>query len=145
MARVSTYLNFAGNTEQAFQFYKAVFGTEFNGPIMRFRDAPHDSSQPPMPEELQNMVMHIELPILAGHVLMGTDCPDSMGMPVIAGNNMHITLEPDSRADTERLFHALSAGGQIEMPLQDMFWGDYFGNFTDQFGVHWMLNCSSKS
>ena len=87
--------------------------------------------------------MHIELPILGGHVLMGTDAPKSMGFTITLGNNVH--LEPDSRAEADRLFNGLSAGGKVEMPLQDMFWGAYFGSFTDQFGIRLMVNCMSKT
>jgi PhnB protein len=88
--------------------------------------------------------MHIALPITGGHQLMGTDAPESMGFTLNQGNNVYISVEPDSRAETERLFTELSAGGTVEMPLQDMFWGAYFASFTDKFGVHWMLNCPAK-
>lgn len=141
MARVSTYLNFPGNTEEAFYFYKSVFGGEFIGPVMRFRDVPPQPDQPPMAESDLNLIMHIELAILGGHVLMATDAPASMGFMVDFGNNMSINLEPDSRAETERLFHRLAENGEIEMPLADMFWGAYFACLRDQFGVRWMFNC----
>ncbi len=98
-----------------------------------------------MAEDDRNLVMHVELPILAGHVLMGTDAPESMGFTVTPGNNMYINLEPDTRAETDRLFNALAAGGKIEMPLQEMFWGGYFGSLDDRFGVRWMFNCMSKT
>lgn len=145
MARTSTYLNFSGNTEQAFAFYRTVFGGEFNGPVHRFRDAPAAPGQPPMPADTANMVLHIELNLLGGHVMMGTDAPQSMGFKVVQGNNVHINLEPDTRAEAERLFNALAAGGTVEMPLQDMFWGAYFGSLTDKFGIHWMVNCVEKA
>src|SRR4051812_39338730 len=122
MARVSTYLNFPRTTEEAFRFYKSVFGTEYLGPIARFKDIPPHPGQPSLPEADLNLVMHMELPILAGHVLMGTDAPESMGLTVTPGNNVHINLEPDTRAETDRLFKGLSEGGKVEMPLQDMFW-----------------------
>lgn len=144
MARVSTYLNFNGNTEQAFEFYRSVFGGEFAGGIHRFKDIPATPGQPPMPADTANMVMHVELTLLGSHVLMGTDAPESMGFAVNAGNNVHINLEPDTRAEADRLFAALAAGGKIDTPMQDMFWGAYFGSLTDQFGVHWMVNCASK-
>ena len=145
MARVSTYLNFAGNTEQAFQFYRTVFGGNFNGPLHRFADVPAASGQPPMSEADKKMVMHIELALPGGHMLMGTDAPASMGFTVVHGNSVHINLEPDTRAETDHLFTALAAGAKIDMPLQDMFWGAYFGSLTDQFGIHWMVNCMSKA
>ncbi len=145
MARVSTYLNFARSTEQAFEFYKSVFGTEFSGGINRFKDIPPQPGQPPLTDADKDLVMHVELPILGGHVLMGTDAPESMGFSVREGNNVFINLEPDTRAETERLFKALSEGGKVEMPLAEMFWGGYFASFSDRFGTRWMLNCTSKT
>lgn len=145
MAKVSTYLNFPRNTEEAFMFYKSVFGTEFIGDISRMGSVPPQEGQPPINEEDKNLVMHVALPILGGHVLMGTDAPESMGFTVNMGNNIYINLEPDTRAEADALFKSLSEGGEVEMSLQEMFWGDYFGSFTDKFGVHWMINCSSKS
>lgn len=144
MASVSTYLNFNGNTEEAFNFYKSVFGTEFQGQgIMRMGDVPPQEGQPPLSEKDKNMVMHVMLPILGGHQLMGTDACESMGFNLTFGNNIHINLEPDTRAETDRLFNALSEGGKVEVPLQEMFWGDYFGSLTDKFGVKWMFNCGN--
>ncbi len=90
------------------------------------------------------MVLHVELPLLGNHVLMATDSPQEMGLTVIPGNNMHINLEPESREEAERIFNALSAGGEIEMPLQDTFWGAYYGSFTDKFGINWMVNYQVK-
>jgi PhnB protein len=145
MARVTTYLNFAGNTEEAFLFYKSVFKTDFAGPIMRFGDGPPCEGQPPMAAEQARMVMHVALPTLAGHVLMGTDAPESMGFTVTMGNNSYICLDPDTRAEADTLFRALSDGGKVEMGMQEMFWGDYFGSLVDKFGVQWMINCTSKS
>lgn len=146
MARVNTYLNFPRNTEEAFNFYKSVFGGEFSGGgIGRLGDVPHQEGMPSIQEEDKNLIMHIELPIMGGHVLMGTDAPESMGFNVIVGNNVHISLEPDTRAETKKLFAALSAGGKITMELQDMFWGAYYGSCTDKFGVQWMFNCTEKS
>lgn len=145
MARVSTYLNFGRSTEEAFTFYKSVFGTEFGGPgIMRMGGAPSAPGMPEISDADKNLVMHIELPILGGHVLMGTDAPESMGFTVNFGNNVHINLEPDTKAETKKLFDALSAGGKVTMELADMFWGAYFGSCTDKYGVQWMFNCNAK-
>ena len=145
MASVSTYLNFGRETEAAFNFYKSVFGGEFAGPgIMRMGDVPPQEGMPPLPEADKNLVMHVELKILAGHSLMGSDAPESHGFKVVKGNNVHINLQPDTRKETERLFKALSEGGKVTMELQDMFWGDYFGSCTDKFGVNWMFNCAEK-
>ena len=145
MARVSTYLNFPRNTEEAFNFYKSVFGGNFGGMgIARFGDIPAQEGMPPLPENDKKLIVHIELPITGGHILMGTDAPESMGFHVNVGNNVHINLEPDTRAETKRLFDALSAGGKITMALQDMFWGAYYGSVTDKYGVQWMVNCTEK-
>jgi len=143
MARVSIYLNFPRQTEEAFRFYREVFGGDFSGPIHRFSDGP--AGGPSLAEADRDLVLHIELPILGGScVLMGTDAPESMGFTVAQGNNVHINLEPDTRAEAERLYAALSAGGTVEMPLQDMFWGAYFASFSDRHGVRWMINCTGQ-
>lgn len=145
MARVNTYLNFPRKTEEAFKFYKSVFGGEFSGGgIARFGDIPPSEGMPKIAEEDKNLIMHIELPITGGHLLMGTDAPESMGFNVTFGNNIHINIEPDTRAETKRLFDALSAGGKITMELQEMFWGAYYGSCTDKYGVQWMFNCAQK-
>ncbi len=144
MAQVSTYLNFPRSTEAAFNFYKSVFKTEFATPIGRFKDIPAQPGQPPLSETDKNLVMHVALPILGGHVLMGTDAPESLGFTVKQGNNMYINLETDTRTETDHLFNTLAANGKVEMPLQEMFWGGYFGSLVDQFGINWMFNCTSK-
>ena len=146
MAKVSTYLNFKRNTEEAFNFYKSVFGGEFTGNgISRFRDIPPQEGAPKISEEDLNLVMHVELPILGVHSLMGTDAPESMGFNLNKGNNVYISLEPDTREETKKLFTALSAGGKVTMDLQDRFWGAYYGSCIDKFGVQWMFNCSEKN
>jgi len=145
MSSVSTYLNFSRNTEEAFLFYRSVFGTDFEGGgIMRMGDIPAMEGMPHLAEEDKNLVMHVSLPILGGHVLMGTDAPESMGFKMNFGNNVFINLMPDTRKETERLFAALASGGTVTQPLADMFWGDYFGSCTDKFGVQWMFNCPEK-
>ena len=144
MARVSTYLNFGRNTEEAFNFYKSVFGGEFEGGIARFKDIPPQEGMPPLADADRDLVMHIALPILGGHVLMGTDAPESFGFKVNYGNNVHINLEPDTKEETKKLFDKLSEGGKITMPLQDMFWGAYYGSCTDKYGMQWMANCNAK-
>jgi PhnB protein len=144
MAKVSTYLNFTRNTEEAFNFYKSVFGGDFTNGVMRFSDIPEGPGAPPIAPQDKNLIMHIELPILGGHVIHGTDAPESMGFNVNFGNNLYINLEPDTKAETRKLFSALSAGGSVSMDLQDQFWGAYFGSCTDKFGVHWMFNCYEK-
>lgn len=145
MARTSTYLNFNNQTEAAFTFYKNVFGGDFIGGISRMGDAPPQEGIPELSDADKQLVMHVALAITGGHVLMGTDAPESMGFKLLQGNNMYINLEPDSREETTRLFNALSAGGIVTMELQDMFWGAYFGSCTDQFGIQWMFNFSTNN
>jgi PhnB protein len=144
VAHVSTYLNFERETEQAFEFYKSVFGTEYTGPIVRHSDVPVPEGNSGPAEEDRNLVINVALPILGGHVLMGTDAPSSMGFTLNQGNNNSICLHPDTRAEADQLFAKLSEGGKVDMPMMDMFWGDYFGSWTDKFGVQWMINCSAK-
>lgn len=144
MASVSTYLNFNRETEEAFNFYKSVFGGEFVGEIMRMGSAPSQPGQPEMSEEDKNLVMHIQLPILGGHMLHGTDAPESMGFKVNFGNTMYIMLEPNTKGEADKLFSGLSVGGEIEMVMSDQFWGDYFGSFKDKYGIGWMINVGSK-
>lgn len=141
---MSIYLNFNRKTEEAFLFYKSVFGTEFQDVIHRMGEVPPQEGMPALPEEDKNLVMHVALPIIGGMVLMVTDILESMGHVLNKGNNVHINLEPNTRAETEQLFAKLSEGGLVTMPLQDMFWGDFFGSCTDKFGINWMFNCSEK-
>ncbi len=144
--RVSTYVNFPGNTEDAFSFYRKVFRTEFVNGMQRFGDIPASTEDaPPLADNIKKMILHVELPLLGNHVLMGTDAPKEMGFTLTQGNNMHINLEPDSREEATRIFTELSEGGNITMPLQDMFWGAYYGSFTDQFGINWMVNHQPKN
>jgi PhnB protein len=145
MASVSTYLNFPRNTEEVFNFYKSVFGGEFDAPISRFREVPPMDGMPQLREEDLDLVMHVSLTILGGHQLMGTDAPESMGFNVNMGNNVYINLNPDTRVHTRELFDKLSSGGEISLELSDMFWGDYFGSCTDKYGVQWMFNCAEPA
>jgi PhnB protein len=145
MSRVSTYLNFMGDTEEAFLFYRSVFGTEFEGPIMRNGDLPAPPGMAPLSEEEKNLVMHIELPILGGHVLMATDLLASQGHQLRTGNNVTINLELEDRAETERLFRLLSQSGTEVFGLEDMPWGAYWGTCADRYGVRWMFNCTDPA
>jgi PhnB protein len=144
MAQTTTYLNFAGTTEAAFTYYKSVFGTEFVGPIARMGDFPPQEGQPPLSDDAKQLVMNVQLPILGGHLLLGTDVTEGMGSKLNQGNNMYICLMPDSREEADRLFASLSEGGSVEDPMTDMFWGDYFGALVDQFGIQWMINYSNQ-
>ena len=142
MAKISIYLNFQGNTEEAFNFYKEVFKTEFTFPIMRLKDAPPQPGRPPLSEKDANSVMHVTLPILGGTLIMGTDMLESMGHKLVIGNNVTLNLEPDSQEDTDRLFKALSDGGSDIAPMRQEFWG-YWGCCLDKFGIRWMFNFST--
>lgn len=144
MSKVSTYLNFVSETEEAFNFYKVVFKTDFEGGIMRYGDIPASPDMPAMPESVKSLVMHCMMPIMDGHYLMGSDAPVEMGFQVHKGNNSYIMLQPDTREETKQLFDALAVGGIVEQELQDMFWDDYYGSLKDKFGVQWMFNCSAK-
>lgn len=146
MAGVSVYLNFPGHTEEAFHFYKSVFGGDFDGGIHRFSEMPPIEGMPSMPDDAGNMVLHVTLPIMDGtFLLMGSDAPPSMGFTIHPGNNMYINLMTDSREQTDQLFQALSAGGSVEQPMQDMFWGAYYGSCTDKFGIKWMFNYDAQN
>jgi PhnB protein len=134
--KANPYLNFDGYAEEAFIFYKSVFGGEFTG-NMKMKDAPDGDK---LPKDEQNRVMHISLPIGDNIFLMASDIMPSMGHKLIKGNNNYISLHPDSKAEADRIFNGLSAGGEIEMPMADQFWGDYFGSLKDKFGICWMIN-----
>lgn len=133
--QLNPYLNFDGNAEEAFRFYQSVFGGELF--LKRMNEVPEMEN---LSEEEKNYVMHVSLPLSNGQTLMASDCISSMGHQLKIGNNNYISIAPGSREEAKRLFQDLSKGGTIEMPLEDMFWGDYFGSFEDKFGVCWMIN-----
>ena len=136
MATLNPYLNFQGNTEEAFNFYKSVFGGEFIT-VMRYKDTPEAGK---VPAHEQDKIMHMALPIGKGNILMGTDMLESMGQPLQAGNNISLSITVDSEGEADKLFQGLSADGQVTMPLEKTFWGDYFGMLTDPFGIQWMIS-----
>ena len=144
MAHTSTYLHFDGTTEAAFTFYKSVFGTEFVGGIMRMGDVPPEAGQPDLPEEQKQLVVNVTLPITGGHLLMGGDVPEFMRPGFVQGNGVDIAVSVDSRSEADALFAGLSEGGQVQMPLMPMFWGDYYGALVDQFGISWMVSTSAS-
>lgn len=142
MAITNTYLNFNGNCEDAFNFYKSVFGGEFTY-IGRFGEMPPQEGVPQMSEADKNKIMHVGLPI-GSSVLMGSDTGGEWAPTFVQGNNFSINISPESKEEAERLFSELSAGGQITIPMADTFWGAYFGMFTDKFGINWMINFESQ-
>lgn len=127
MSKVSIYLNFQGTTEEAFNFYKSVFKTEFSSPIMKMGDIPAPEGMPPLSKEDKDKVMHVALPTLNGIEIMGTDNLESMGHFTKIGNNTTINLEPDTREEAERLFKLLSIGSTELAPLEEQFWGALWG------------------
>jgi PhnB protein len=139
MASVSIYLNFNGNAEEAFNTYKKVFGTEFSGPLMRFKDAPSNPGALPLPEADKNKIAHVALPILGGTQIMGTDMLESMGQKLVEGNNFTINLSPDTKEEADKLYNDLSEGGADGVAPHDEFWG-YWGTCKDRFGIRWMFN-----
>lgn len=138
MARVNTYLNFQGQTEEAFTSYATTFGTEITM-LSRYRDMPA-AGPGELPADELDQVMHAELPILAGHLLMGTDMLASLGQQTRIGNNTTLCLDVDSRDEADRLYAALSDGGSEGSPMADMPWGAYWGVVLDRYGVRWMIN-----
>lgn len=147
--KLNPYLNFDGNCEEAFNFYKKVFRTEFNQyGIMRFGDIPAQEGMPLCQEEVKDRVMHVGINI-GDQVLMGSDIMPGMknnegGDQFRKGDNCIIRLHPDSREEADRIFNELSEGGRVQSPMEDQFWGDYWGNFTDKFGNEWMINYNAN-
>ncbi len=138
--QLNTYLHFEDNCREAFEFYRSAFGGEFSW-VATFADGPSD--MPPLPDDEKDRIMHISLDI-GDSVLMGSDTTSVFGPPPNVGNNYSVSVSADSREETDRLFAALSAGGNVAMPPQDMFWGAYFGMCTDKFGVNWMLSYETQ-
>jgi PhnB protein len=136
MSSINAYLSFNGTAEEAFIFYKSVFGGEFSS-LQRMKDTPDGQK---LPAAEQDRIMHVALPIGKGFTLMASDTLDSKGHKLNVGNNFYLSLNVDSRQEADRVFKALSQGGKVEMPMQSMFWGDYFGMFADRFGIQWMVS-----
>lgn len=137
MATLLPYVNFAGNAEEAFTFYRSIFGGEFTS-LVRFKDMPVEGMS--VPDADQDKIMHIGLPVGEGEVLMASDALESLGQEVRQGNNVYISVSVASRDEADRIFDGLSAGGEVEMAIADMPWGDYWGSFKDKFGVLWMIS-----
>jgi PhnB protein len=144
MAHISIYLNFMGNAEEAFNFYKKVFKNEFSAPFMRMSDIPAQPGMPEIAETEKNKIMHVALPTLGGTEIMGTDVLESMGQKLIEGNNVTISLSPDSKTEADRLYTELSKGGADSVAPHEEFWG-YWGTCKDKFGIRWMFNISNPN
>ena len=134
MAKINFYLLFNGNCEEAFNFYKSAFG------IDRYGDIPPQNGMPPISEDEKNKIENICLPIAEETVLMGADVCGYMAQNTVFGNNFSLYIEADSRGEADRLFAGLSTEGRVTMPMSEAHWGDYFGMFTDKFGVNWLIN-----
>lgn len=143
MAVVNVYLNFDGNCEEAFIFYKSVFGGDFSY-FGRFSDIPPSENNPTVPAAQANRIMHVSLPISKETMLMGSDTGGEWASNYHAGNNFAISITTGSKDEADKLFAGLSAGGQVTMPLATTFWGDYYGMFTDKFGITWMISFNEK-
>lgn len=143
MASVNIYLTFNGNCDEAFNFYKSVFGGEYVTHSL-FKDMPPDPKYP-VADEDKEKVMHVTLPIGEGTVLMGSDTGGEWAKGFQQGNNFSVSVKADSRADADRYFADLSKNGQVIMPMNETFWGSYFGMFTDQFGIQWMVSFEAPS
>ncbi len=139
--KLHTYLNFAGNAKEAFEFYRSIFGGEFSSAVS-FKDMPMEGVE--IPAEDADKMMHISLPVGEDSVLMASDTLESLGQQLVPGNNVYVSIHPDSREEADRIFGGLSEGGEIEMPMGDQVWGDYFGSLKDRFGVQWMINHSAQ-
>jgi PhnB protein len=137
VTKLHSYLNFAGNAQEAFDFYKYVFGGEFSS-VVRFKDFPMEGVA--ISEEDEDKIMHIALPIGEENVLMASDVLESLGQQLVQGNNVYVSVHPTSREEADRIFNGLSEGAEIEMAIADQAWGDYYGALKDKFGVQWMVN-----
>lgn len=136
MKALNPYLNFNGNTEQAFNFYKSVFGGDFSN-LQRFSNMPNHEK---LSETDKNKIMHISLPLANGIVLMGSDTIKGMGRSLNSGNNFYLSIDTEGKDETDRLFNALAKDGEIQMPVQNTFWGSYMGMLTDAFGIQWIIS-----
>ena len=143
MTAVNVYLNFNGNCLEAFEFYRSVFGGEFPY-VGKFADMPAGEGGAKMSPEDQNRIMHISLPISKETCIMGSDTGGEWAASFQPGNNFSISINTDSKEEADRLFNGLSAGGQATMPMNNTFWGDYFGMFTDKFGINWMVSFAAN-
>ena len=141
MAQINPYIHFNGNAEEAFNFYKSVFGGEFAA-VVRFKDLAIPGNS--FPESEANKIMHIVLPIGKNSLLMGSDTPESMGRHNENENRSKISISAESREEADRIFEGLSAGGKIEMPIGESPWGSYFGMFRDKYGIEWMVDFASR-
>ena len=140
MAQINPYIHFNGNAEEAFTFYKSVFGGEF-AKITRFKDL--SSPEFPVAEKEVNKIMHIALPI-GKNLLMANDVPEKMGRTNENENRSKISISAESKEEANQLFNGLSAGGKVEMPIADSPWGSYFGMFRDKYGIEWMVDFDSN-
>ena len=139
MAVVNPYLTFSGNCEEAFTFYKSIFGGDFQF-VGRFKEMPPMEGCPPVSEAEAEKIMHISLPISKETSLMGSDSLDAFGQATIVGTNFTISINTTSQEEADKLFNGLSAGGKVTMPMDKTFWGSYFGMFVDKFNMQWMVS-----
>ena len=144
MAATNIYLTFDGNCREAFEFYKSIIGGEFEF-SGTFEEMPPQDGMPPMSEEMKKRIMHISLPLSQGTRLMGSDNFPGMSPPLKRGNDYSIMLSAGSKHEADRFFSGLSQGGEVEMEMQDTFWGSYFGSLCDKYGIRWMISFSQEN
>ncbi|OFX49889.1 MAG: glyoxalase [Bacteroidetes bacterium GWA2_30_7] len=144
MATVNVYLTFNGKCEEAFNFYKSVFGGEFSY-VGRFKDMPPQEGMPPLQDNMKEQIMHISLPISKETIIMGSDAGGEWAPKIVSGNNFSISITAQSKEEADKLYNGLSSNGIITMPINKTFWGDYFGMFTDKFGINWMVSFNENN
>jgi PhnB protein len=142
MTKVNVYITFNGNCEEAFRFYRSVFGGEFQF-LGRYKDVPPNEKEKFQPEN-EEKIMHVSLPISKETILMGCDSAESHGQGTVVGDNISLSLDTDTKDEAKKLFTALSNGGKIKFPIDETFWGAYFGALTDRFGINWTISCDAK-
>lgn len=143
MAKINPYLHFIGNAEEAFNFYKSVFGSEF-AMLQRYKDIPNQEGCEGLSDADKEKIMHVALPIGDNQVLMATDAVGKHAEDAVIGNNISLSVSAGSKEEADKIFNGLAAGGEITMPLSDTFWGDYFGMLQDKFGMRWMIGFNEK-
>ena len=143
MAQINPYLTFNGNCEEAFNFYKSVFGGEFSY-VSRFNEMPPQEGSPVMSADAGEKIMHVSLPLGKETILMGSDTGGNWAADYHPGNNITISISADSKEEADKIFNGLSEGGKVTMPMNDTFWGSYFGMWTDKYGIQWMMSFDQK-
>ena len=144
MKNLNIYIHFKNKCEEAFSFYQSVLGGEYSA-FSRYGEMPPQEGMPPLSEEDKHLVLHVSLPVGNQTMLMGSDMAGPWGNGLSEGNNFAVSLHPDNKEEADQVFQGLSKDGKVTMPMQDTFWGSYFGSCEDQFGINWMINVNTQS